>query len=293
MTDDELEIVRSAFAKQVLAVAGVAEDVPLENAFRIVKRENFLGSEPWLIGGAANGRALPSNDPVYVYQDVIIQLMPERGVNNGSPSLHARMLHMLSVQPGQTVVHLGAGSGYYSAILSQLVGPTGQVIAIEFDTQLSSQAEQALAGFPNIQVINGDAADWPKKEVDGIYINFAVTEPHARWIDRLALNGKLVLPLGVPVGTVQATAPQFLRGGTFVIKRGQTGFEASFVGPTAFISAEGKPRESPNPDCASLKRAFESPGAEFVRSLIWRRPADPTRCWFFSPRWSLSYDSNQ
>ncbi len=46
MTDEELNIVRSAFARQILAVAGVAENAALEHAFKTVRREDFLGTEP-------------------------------------------------------------------------------------------------------------------------------------------------------------------------------------------------------------------------------------------------------
>ncbi|WP_309086645.1 SAM-dependent methyltransferase [Chelativorans sp.] len=138
MEERELEIIRAAFARQMVAVAGVAENAALEAAFRAVRREDFLGSKPWAIIDFEKGRRpLPSNDPVYAYQDVVIVLSGERGVNNGSPSLHARMLTALAPEPGQTVVHLGAGTGYYSAILSHLVGPTGKVIAVEIDPRLA------------------------------------------------------------------------------------------------------------------------------------------------------------
>ena len=39
-----------------------------------------------------------------------------------------------------------------------------------------------------------------------------------------------------------------------------------------------------------LDRAFRSGGVEFVKSLVWRRPADTGRCWYWSAGWSLSYD---
>ncbi|WP_162129864.1 hypothetical protein [Nitratireductor aquibiodomus] len=75
MTDEELKIVRSAFARQILAVAGVAENAALEHAFKTVRREDFLGTEPWRIVDVNKGPvALPSNDPVYAYQDVLFIL---------------------------------------------------------------------------------------------------------------------------------------------------------------------------------------------------------------------------
>jgi len=42
----ELAIVRRAFARQIMAIAGV-QDEQVERAFAAVRRENFLGTEPW------------------------------------------------------------------------------------------------------------------------------------------------------------------------------------------------------------------------------------------------------
>jgi hypothetical protein len=95
LNQQELAIVRRAYARQMLAIANVRND-RLEQVFAAVRREDFLGDEPWRIAG---GAALPVNDPVYVYQDAVLALAPERGVNNGSPSLHAKMLNDLAVEP--------------------------------------------------------------------------------------------------------------------------------------------------------------------------------------------------
>ena len=78
---------------------------------------------------------------------------PERGVNNGSPSLHAGWLHALSLRDGERVAHVGAGTGYYTAILAELVGRKGRVLAIEFDPALTEAARANLADRPNVTVI--------------------------------------------------------------------------------------------------------------------------------------------
>ena len=44
-------------------------------------------------------------------------------INNGQPVLHAVGLSALNPQPGEMAVHIGAGTGYYTAILARLVGP--------------------------------------------------------------------------------------------------------------------------------------------------------------------------
>ena len=105
-----LAIVRRAYARQMLAIANVRND-RLEQVFATVRREEFLGPAPWRIVQWPPGTALPIHDPVCVYQDVVVALAPERGVNNGSPSLHAKMLNDLAVELGQHVAQIGAGGG--------------------------------------------------------------------------------------------------------------------------------------------------------------------------------------
>lgn len=292
MAEDEADIVRAAYARQILAVAGVAGNGALETAFGTVRRERFLGSEPWTITDLTGApTTLPSNDPVYAYQDVLFVLSSGRGVNNGRPSLHARLLDALSPQPGQTVVHLGAGTGYYSAILAQLVGPEGRVIAVEIDELLARTARAALGDLPNVDVIVDDAAAWPRKAVDRIYVNFAVSAPQERWLDHLAPGGRLVFPLGVPGEPSRPAGPRFSQhGAAFLIERKRAGFGASHICAAYFVHAEGSGGTTDAAEHERLQNAFRRSGAEFVRSLIWQQPADPARCWVSSPQWSLSYD---
>jgi protein-L-isoaspartate(D-aspartate) O-methyltransferase len=75
-----------------------------------------------------------------VYQDMLFALASQRGVNNGSPSLHARCLHALSLREGERVAHIGAGTGYYTALIAHLVGAEGHVLAVEFDPALADLA---------------------------------------------------------------------------------------------------------------------------------------------------------
>ena len=62
----------------------------------------------------------PSNDPAFLYQDILIAIAPERHINNGEPSLHALCLTALNITEGETIIHIGAGTGYYTAILAEL-----------------------------------------------------------------------------------------------------------------------------------------------------------------------------
>ena len=57
----------------------------------------------------------------------MIGILPERNLNNGQPSLHAALIAAAAPQPREHVVHVGAGVGYYTSILAELVGGHCQV----------------------------------------------------------------------------------------------------------------------------------------------------------------------
>ena len=68
MGQEELEIVRRAYAKHVLANADV-DDAHVEAAFAAVRREHFLGPGPWpMLRWPHRYVPTPSDDPVYRYQ---------------------------------------------------------------------------------------------------------------------------------------------------------------------------------------------------------------------------------
>lgn len=100
----ELKIIRRAYAKQVTAAAGVG-DPQVEAAFAAVAREDFLGPGPWHIVRWGGGyRATPDADPIYLYTDDVIGILPKRNLNNGQPSLHAALIAAAAPQPGEHVL---------------------------------------------------------------------------------------------------------------------------------------------------------------------------------------------
>ena len=288
MTD--LPALRRDFAARMLRIAGI-EDAAVERALAIVAREDFLGPGPWTILDQTVGAIeLAGDDPGLLYDDVLVVLDRALGLNNGSPSLHALMLHHLAVQPGERVLHVGAGAGYYTGILAELVGHQGSVLGVEYDQRLAAAAAANLRPWPNVTVLHGDGADWPDSEVDRIYVNFAVADPALRWFDHLSDGGALVFPLGIPPGRLRGqTRRHSGHGAVLACTRKGAGIVVRHLTPCAFICAEGSLAGTPALREA-LDRAFLRGGVEFVRSYRRPPPASPTRCWFWSPDWALSYD---
>jgi protein-L-isoaspartate(D-aspartate) O-methyltransferase len=122
------------------------------SAFSTVPRERFLGPGPWRIK-SPNWDPLvywttPDADPKHVYHDVLIALDEKLGLNNGQPSFWAFLFDRTPLAKGETVIHLGCGTGYYTAILAELVGPTGKVTAIDIHTGNIERGKSALAAWP-------------------------------------------------------------------------------------------------------------------------------------------------
>jgi hypothetical protein len=78
MTEAELAIVRRAYAKQVMVPFNVAHP-RVEAAFAAVRREAFLGPGQWPIPHSRRYVTTPDGDPVYLYQDLLVGIVPSAG----------------------------------------------------------------------------------------------------------------------------------------------------------------------------------------------------------------------
>lgn len=107
---------------------------------------------------------------------MVVAISEERGIHNGAPSLHALCLSECEPQVGEDVVHIGAGTGYYTAILAAMVQPTGSVTAFEIEPDL---AARAATNVPTARVRAESAIGARLPLADVIYVNAV---PFARFI---------------------------------------------------------------------------------------------------------------
>jgi protein-L-isoaspartate(D-aspartate) O-methyltransferase len=284
----ELAIIRRAYAKQILAAVQI-DDASLELAFAQVRREDFLGPGPWVIPRWFGGYLpTPSADPVYLYIDNVVQIIAERHLNNGQPSGHAKWIASASIKPSEHVVHVGTGTGYYTAIMSHLTGPLGEVTGIELDADLAARAKENLSSFANVRIVNGNGAEIPLEAADVIYVNAGVTRPSDLWLDALKDGGRLILPLTTNEGFL-ANDPGNVqrRGAVFRIERRTAEFLAQWVSPVAIIPCEGARDETSE---AALAEAFNKGGWEQVTRLYRNEDVPEERCWLRASGWCLAYD---
>jgi protein-L-isoaspartate(D-aspartate) O-methyltransferase len=288
MTEDELHIVRRAYAKQVLAAAGI-DDARVEAAFAAVRREDFLGPGPWpIFRWPRDYAASPSADPVYLYTDNLVGIVPEKQLNNGQPSLHAVLIARAAIGKGDHVVHVGAGVGYFTAIMAHLAGPQGRVTAIELEPALAARAAANFAAAPNVRVVAGDGTTAGFDPADVIYVNAGATRPADTWLDRLADGGRLILPLTTDQG-FSAAEPGMIarRGAIFRVARRGGEFEARWISPVAIFRCDSARDVASE---AALAAAFEKGGWDRVTRLYRRDDIPAERCWVRAPGWCLAYE---
>jgi protein-L-isoaspartate(D-aspartate) O-methyltransferase len=283
----ELSIIRVAYAKQVLAAAGV-DNARLQAAFGAIRREDFLGPGPWPILRWLRDYALtPDADPVYLYTDDVVGILPERRVNNGQPSLHAYLIHRASPATGEYVVHVGTGAGYYTAMLAHLVGPSGRVTGIEYDSGLAARAKANLAPHSNVEIVEGDGALVSFDQADVIYVNAGCTRPAESWLDRLADGGRLILPMTSDRGFGASPPEQMASAGAvFRIERRGPDYFAAWISPVAIFPCAGNRDEVSE---RALAEAFAKGGWQQVTRLYRDQEISEERCWVRGSRWCLAY----
>ncbi len=270
---NSIQAYRDFYANFVVKSAGSSSD-SLISAFASTERENYVGAGPWPIFVGSGYLPTPSDDPRLLYQDILVGLATDRGINNGQPSLHARCLAACAPTAGESVVHIGAGTGYYSAILAVLVGSAGRVVAYEIEADLAARAQENLQHLPNVQIISASASNAILPKADVVYVN-AGTHPPSTWLDALNSGGRLIFPL---------TPNEGFGGMLLVTRRGSSAYAASIVSRVAFIPCIGARDDATS---RALTTALETQPIKSVKSL--RRDSNPdSTAWCIGAGWWLS-----
>ena len=198
------------------------------------------------------------------YEDTPLPI--EAGQTISQPYIVALMIEAAGLKPGDTVLEVGAGSGYAAAVMSRIAG---RVYAIERHRELAERASQRLAaiGCRNVEVRAGDGTrGWPEAEpFDAILVAAAGPQPPESLKRQLKPGGRLVMPIGEP-GSDQ----RLVR-----ITRKRNQFEREDLGGVGFVPligeegwTEASERRPPE------HRSFTDVEPEGVAALI-REAAEP------------------
>jgi len=161
-----------------IASRGVRDPRVLE-AMRTVPREAFVSEH--LAESAYDDSPLPIGEEQTISQPYVVALMTEA----------------LEIRPEDTVLEIGAGSGYSAAILSRIAA---KVYAVERHASLAREAEERLArlGYSNVHIQHGDGTlGWPEHApYDAIVVAAGGPAVPPALLDQLAEGGRLVIPIG-------------------------------------------------------------------------------------------------
>lgn len=120
------------------------------------------------------------------------------GQTISQPYMIALMAELLELKGTETVLEVGGGCGYHSAVLGAL---TGRVISLELIPALAREAQQNLqrtGRASNVEVICADGSrGWPEgAPYDGISVAAAAPATPEALIEQLGDGGRLVIPVG-------------------------------------------------------------------------------------------------
>jgi protein-L-isoaspartate(D-aspartate) O-methyltransferase len=154
------------------------------------------------------------------------------GQTISQPYIVALMTDLLALDKQKTVLEVGTGSGYQTAVLSELAG---KVYSMEIVAPLAASAAKVLSklGCTNVEAKAGDgSAGWPEHApYDGIIVTAAAEHIPQPLLDQLKPGGRLVIPVG---GRFDA------QNLLLIIKDREGVFHRTIIEPVRFVPLTGE-----------------------------------------------------
>ncbi|PAU46594.1 protein-L-isoaspartate(D-aspartate) O-methyltransferase [Streptomyces albireticuli] len=190
-------------------------------AFESTPRHAFVPAFYRNMGGAPSvWRELGVGDgpdwlePIYTNVSLVTRLDPRtvRQVEGGwtgvptssstQPSLTARMLEALGVEPGHTVLDAGTGTGYQAALLAHRLGTAGQLTTADIDPELTASAKGRLEelGYAPV-VVACDVTVHPWQQFDRVIVTCGLSRITESLRAAVAPGGRLIANVGAPLGS--------------------------------------------------------------------------------------------
>jgi len=154
-------------------------------AFKKIKRADFLPED--IKNLAEFNEALPIGFGQTISQPLVV----------------AFMLEQLQPQPGDKILDVGSGSGWTTALLAEIIGSRGKVIAIEVIPELMEFGKKNVEKYNFVEkgvveFICADGSKGYKKAApfDKILASAAAPELSPVWKEQLKIGGRIVTPIG-------------------------------------------------------------------------------------------------
>jgi protein-L-isoaspartate(D-aspartate) O-methyltransferase len=176
-----------------------------------------------------------------LYQDIPLMLVTDTESNFLSakssisqPSLVLSMLDRLDIREGDSVLEIGAGSGWNAAMMGRLAGESGRVHSVEILPELIGTAREAISGLGigNVEIIESDGGDGyaPGAPYDRIMFTVGSYDIPAAFYKQLKDGGVLLMVLkSIGYGDT-----------LYLFKKVGDHLEAVHGSPCAFVGLQGK-----------------------------------------------------
>lgn len=132
------------------------------------------------------------------------------GATNSQPSTVRYMLGLLDTQPGDGALDVGSGSGWTTALLGELVGPTGSVIGVDIVEALVEMGRANLGGarpWVRVELSQPGILGWPAgAPYDRILVSADGGRLPGELEDQLAPGGRMVAPVAHEMFVVNRSA---------------------------------------------------------------------------------------
>ncbi|MGS0973736.1 MAG: protein-L-isoaspartate(D-aspartate) O-methyltransferase [Candidatus Izemoplasmataceae bacterium] len=178
MSVQKYQFLREKMVKEQILKRGIENEVILD-VFEKIPRHRFVR---------------PS-DQHLAYNDYPLPIGEEQTISQ--PYIVAQMVDALALQPEDTVLEIGTGSGYQTAILAEIVG---KVYTIERIKGLQDQAKEVLdsLGYRNIEYFHKDGKEGLIEQApfDKVIVSAASKSIPKELLDQLKDGGKMVIPTG-------------------------------------------------------------------------------------------------
>ena len=153
------------------------------DAFRNINRRDFV----------------PDNYADFAYEDCALPIGHNQTISQ--PTTVAFMLELLEPHEGDIILDIGSGSGWQSALLAHIVGPSGHVYAIELIPELKIFGEKNIEKYGFIQsgvvtclCMNAKNGLSQKAPFDRIIAAATTDTVPSAWKKQLKVGGKIVVP---------------------------------------------------------------------------------------------------
>jgi protein-L-isoaspartate(D-aspartate) O-methyltransferase len=138
---------------------------------------------------------VPSGVQHRAYEDAPLPI--GQGQTISQPYVHARYLELLGLAGRETVLEIGTGSGFQTALLAKLADRVFTIERIPALAEVARDALRSLGIEKVVQRIGDGTLGWPEyAPFDAILVGAASPEVPQPLVDQLAVGGQLLVPVG-------------------------------------------------------------------------------------------------